>query len=118
MSIGFSVFALTSSSEKRAHALLMLPLYLQPGAPRSGEGNLFLGLMGLALFGFYGALVALFVIGPWLLAIVGGIALLSGKVGFQGWWIRHSNCRPMKPFILWSAVLLLLYVAAISDALL
>lgn len=115
MSIGFTVISLTSSSERRAEAFVLLPLYLQPNAPRSAMANIFLGLMGLAFLGFYGSLVILFIIGPWWLALAGGAALFFSKFGFQGWWSRNQNCRPMKPFILWSAALILLLAVAGFD---
>lgn len=118
MSIGFSVFSLSSSPERQGDAFRMLPLYLQSNAPRSRLSRIFTGLMGLAFLGFYGALLSLFFVGYWLMAAIGGAVLIFGKVGFQGWWVRNTDCRPMRPFLLWSVVMVLLLSATLGNVLL
>lgn len=116
MSIGFAMLSLVSSPDKRGDAMQMLPAYLQPGAARSRSSTLFMVLMGVAMVGFYGSLLALFLIGPPLAVLIGAALLFVGKFALHGWWVRNADCRPMQPFWSWSKVLVLLALATLASA--
>lgn len=118
MSIGFSVLSLSSSPERQGDAFRMLPLYLQSNAPRSGLSRVFIGLMGIAFVGFYVSILALFFVGSWVAALLGGAILFLGKFSSQTWWVRNTACRPMKPFLLYSVVLVALILATLGNVLL
>jgi len=118
ISVGFSIFKLTSSNQHKPATLVMLPLYLQPNTQPNFGSKLFLFLFGIGFLCFYGSLFLLFFIGPWLLVIIVGFTLFILKSTFQSWWIRNQNCRPMKSMIIWSALLIIICITASIDILL
>lgn len=113
LSAGFSVIGLTS--EGGPETLLMLPLELQPGSPPSFLSRLLIGLMWIALVAFYGSLIALMIFSSWIQALIGGGVLFYTQFKSQGWWIRNTECRPMKPMLLSAVVLMMLIVVACVD---
>jgi hypothetical protein len=55
------------------------------------------------------------VFSSWIQALIGGTVLFYTQFKSQGSWIRNTECRPMKPMLLSSVVLMILIVAAYVD---
>jgi hypothetical protein len=110
LSVGLAIIGLASTPE----ALIMLPLELQPGIPPSAVSRLFLGLMMVAFVAFYGSLIILLFLTSWIHVVVWGVVLFFAHHGrpVQNWRVRNTNCQRMKPMLLWSAVLIVLIIAA------
>ena len=106
MSVGFAITSISGSA-----AASMLPLGLHPNSPPSLASRLMLSMMLVAFLSFYGSLLALLLVGPWVFAVLGGVALFFAKFAAKGWWTRRRECRPMKPFLLFSVAMIALLVS-------